>query len=59
MGTEDRGYMRDRRPAPDGRGGGRTSSGDDAPGPSTPLWARIVIVLLILSLVGGALVGAF
>ncbi|MFO0931371.1 MAG: hypothetical protein U1E39_01530 [Planctomycetota bacterium] len=53
MGIEDRDYLRDRRPpfgAADDDGGGAST---------TPLWAKIVLVLLVLSLAGSALVGVF
>ncbi len=51
MGIEDRDYVRDRSPAfADDDGGGAST---------TPLWAKIVIVLLVLSLAGSAVVGVF
>lgn len=67
MGIKDRDYMRERRPAPDegqgwrdrvfGRGSGSGAYDDDGGGgASTPLWAKIVIGLLILSLVATAVV---
>lgn len=50
MGMEDRDWMRGRRPSFDD---------EDAGASTTPLWAKIVLVLLVLSLAGSAVVGAF
>lgn len=70
MGIKDRDYMRERRPAPDegggwrdrlsgrARGGGAYDDGDGG-GTSTPLWAKVVIVLLIVSLVATAVFNNF
>lgn len=50
MGIEDRDWARDRRPP---------FGDDDDGGPTTPLWAKIVLVVLALSLAGSAVLGAF
>jgi len=50
VGIKDRDYMRDGRPSYDDDDGGASS---------TPLWAKAVIVLLILSLVATAVVNNF
>jgi hypothetical protein len=71
VGIKDRDYMRERRPAPDegrgwrdrvfgrGSGSGAYDDDDDGGASSTPLWAKAVIVLLILSLVATAVVNNF
>ena len=54
MGSQDRDYLRRR---PDGDG---FRADEDAPARSTtPLWAKVVLALLALSMIGGAVFGGF
>ncbi len=54
MGSEDRDYLRAPREGDDVRAHDRVR-----PRSATPLWARIVLALLALSMIGGAVLGGF